>query len=113
MFFCLFNLGFESFTFGKLGVLNEDINHISKNYSPPGSIGKSIRLARGVSLEDVRNQNLKLMPGFRLTWHYSGMDFYQPEPEYFGDGNTGQRHDYKEMANAFTRNGSEEPADLI
>ena len=33
----------------------------------------SMQLKRKVSLEDVRSQTLDKMPGFRLTWYYSGM----------------------------------------
>ena len=36
---------------------------------------------------DVRKQNLKLMPGFRLSWYYSGMKV-EPEAQYFNSSAT-------------------------
>ena len=44
-----------------------------RNYTPPGS-HQSIWFRRAVILADVKKQNLELMPGLKLTWHYSGID---------------------------------------
>ena len=41
------------------------------NFTPP-SRSRNIILDRKVSFEDVKKQNLGVMPGFRLTWWYSG-----------------------------------------
>ena len=51
--------------------------HMSFNFSPPtGKYGGrySIILNRDVLLADVRKQKLDLMPGFRISWRYSGME---------------------------------------
>ena len=69
----------------------------SKNYTPPqrGPPPRydfyKIILDRNVPSEYVRIQELDRMPGFRITWHYSGM---KVEPE--------AKYDNK----AFVRNGS-------
>ena len=61
--------------------LNTDITHTSKNYTPPGSkdpkVQRSLQLTRKVLMSDVKNQKLNLMPGFKLSWHYSGMEVEQ------------------------------------
>ena len=36
-------------------------------YSPSG-----IKLSRRVSKEDIEKMNLKMVPGFNITWSYSG-----------------------------------------
>ena len=62
----------EKFSNSELGVLPPD-KIIRKAYSPP-KYARSILLTRKVSPVDVRNQKLNLMPGFNLTWYYSGFD---------------------------------------
>ena len=42
------------------------------NYTPPTYISRYIIVSRSVSSEDVEEQKLSLMPGFRLTWWYAG-----------------------------------------
>ena len=42
------------------------------NYTPPKYFSRYIRVSRSVSSEDVEEQKLSLMPGFRLTWWYAG-----------------------------------------
>ena len=42
------------------------------NYTPPKYFSRYIRVSRSVSAEDVEEQKLSLMPGFRLTWWYAG-----------------------------------------
>ena len=54
-----------------------------------------MQLERDVHPADVMRQKLDLMPGFRFTWYYSGMDV-KPEPD----------HKYKYENRAFSRNGS-------
>ena len=65
---------------------NADILHINKNYTPPvkGPKPKSnlfISLSRVVTSEDLTKMELSTMPGFRLTWYYSGMEV-KPEVQY-------------------------------
>ena len=51
-----------------------DKAHITKNITKPGRSIPRIRLSRGVTLTDVKDQRLDLMPGFRASWYYSGME---------------------------------------
>ena len=46
-------------------------------------------LARGVNLspDDVKNLNQDMMPGFNLTWYYSGMNVAPDDPHYETDLN--------------------------
>ena len=61
---------------------NADIKYINKSITPPVNClpwtnfcdNRYIRLRRQVTIEDVRKQKLELMPGFKFTWYYSGMD---------------------------------------
>ena len=74
---------------GRNGEIDEDIKYMTKNFTPPGAtdIWGNVRdeswilLTRSVTMHDVKKQNLDLMPGFRLTWYYSGIEV-QPPPEY-------------------------------
>ena len=59
---------------------------ISKNFTPPGGY-TSMRLARRVTPQEVRKQKLDMMPGFKLTWHYSGMEV-EPEAKYSNQSDT-------------------------
>ena len=65
----------------------EDIFKVDDNYYPTSdekqvtynitSLGDrfvTIMLTRDVTLEDVKKQRLDVMPGFRINWHYSGME---------------------------------------
>ena len=66
------------------------ITDISKNYTPPAPRFGSyqfLQFDRNVVMRDVRKQKLKLMPGFRLTWLYSGMEVEQ-EARYHDDNFT-------------------------
>ena len=60
----------------KLSVTGTDIQtaHRSFNYSPPTDEFYSIKLRRQVITGDINKQKLQQMPGFRVTWHYSGME---------------------------------------
>ena len=59
-------------------ILNE--RQVLKNFTPPGK-PKLINFIRKVIKEDIKRENLEYMPGFRMSWYYSGMDFL-PEPKY-------------------------------
>ena len=67
-------------TFGLSGsrfliFIDDDITHVSQNYTPLANTIPSyyIEIRRKVFPRDVTQQKLQMMPGFRLTWHYSGM----------------------------------------
>ena len=48
---------------------------VFKNYTPPAPMSaQSVILTRDVSSEEVEAQKLDLMPGFRLTWWYTGAE---------------------------------------
>ena len=52
---------------------NLETTNFSKTYNPPGSYEKIFYTDRSVSMKDVSKQILTLMPGFKLSWYYSGM----------------------------------------
>ena len=64
------------------------LEHINMNYTPPtqsqsyryDGTKKIFKWKRKVSIEDVRAQNLDLMPGIRFSWHYSGMEVKPESP---------------------------------
>ena len=47
----------------------------------------AIVLGRNVLLADLRKQKLDQMPGFRVRWHYSGVEV-EPWAKYYNDDNT-------------------------
>ena len=53
--------------------MDEDTTYGSKNNTPPTRSWYYIQFQREALPADVRKQKLKMMPGFRFTWHYSGM----------------------------------------
>ena len=59
------------------------VNLLEKTYTPPTSQNsldhKLIKTKRMVSDYQISEANLKQMPGFRLSWYYTGLDF-QPDP---------------------------------
>ena len=65
--------------------LDDVVSHASKNFTPPyfedAYKYKYLHLRRKVTLEDVKKQKLDTMPGFRFSWHYSGMEV-KPEAIY-------------------------------
>ena len=71
----------------------DGLTHISRNCTPPKSKSYYIQIIRNVSPDDAMKQKLKLMPGFKITWYYSGIEV---EPEIF-------RH---AVTNAFVRKDS-------
>ena len=48
--------------------------HLTFNFSPPTLSSYDIQLSRESIQADVRKQKLDEMPGFRVTWHYSGIE---------------------------------------
>ena len=60
-----------------------ETKHYYEKYNPPGSNEKMFYTERVVSMEDVRKQSLALMPGFKLSWYYSGIKV-EPYPYYAG-----------------------------
>ena len=47
-------------------------NRVGATFTPPNSIGGQVKNGRKVSLQELRKQKIDLMPGFKITWHYSG-----------------------------------------
>ena len=70
------------------GYLDADQSTTYTNFTPPGS-NRSMFLHRRVSTEDVETQKLDLMPGFNLSWWYSGAEV-TPDKKYKNEGNTKQ-----------------------
>ena len=60
--------------------VNIETKNISKTYSPPG-FKQTVTMGRKVIGKDIQRQNLDLMPGFKLTWYYSG-GRVEPEAKY-------------------------------
>ena len=58
---------------------NADIKNITKVYNPPPKYGPSAQVIRRVLPEDVRKMNMKLMPGFNITWYYTGSGLVEEE----------------------------------
>ena len=50
-----------------------DKNKNRNEFRPPGA-QQSLVLTRSLSLTELNDLNMKLMPGFRLIWHYSRDD---------------------------------------
>ena len=61
-----------------------EIAYKSFNYSPLAENFYNIQLSRDYSQTDVAKQELDLMPGFRVTWHYSGLEV-EPWTKYYND----------------------------
>ena len=76
-----------------------DSSNGSYNYMAPTGDTYHIELRREVLLEDVRKQKLDLMPGFRATWYYSGIEV-KPWAKYVTDEYNGK------STKAFIRNSS-------
>ena len=60
--------------------------HRTYNFTPPtGRYGRhDISLSRYVLQADIRKQKLNVMPGFRVSWHYSGIEV-EPEAKYYNN----------------------------
>ena len=61
-----------------------EISQKSYNYSPLTEDMYPMLFRRQVLMADVRKQKLSLMPGFRFTWHYSGMEV-ESEATFYND----------------------------
>ena len=66
--------GTDDLSVSEIDNLNGDITEIRKNYNPPKAYSYEVSFTREVTLEDIRRQKLHAMPGFRLNWHYSGLE---------------------------------------
>ena len=91
--------GQDVISLGTYGSINGDRRHNSMNYTPPTS-RQRIDLHRNVHfLTELKNQKLMTMPGFKLTWYYSGMDveskphYYQNPPNPYNPTNAFIRND--------------------
>ena len=51
--------------------MSTEIKNLNKTYAPP-EFQQIVKLARKVTEKDVQRQKLVLMPGFQLTWYYTG-----------------------------------------
>ena len=60
-----------------LGELAQDKNKDEMNYKPPAGDTFTYRyivLNRKITKEDIKNTKQELMPGFSLSWYYSGLN---------------------------------------
>ena len=64
-----------------------ETSHMTYNYTPPTPYTNGITLGRAALPGDVKKQNLDMMPGFRVKWHYSGMEV-EPRAKYRYDPST-------------------------
>ena len=58
--------------------------HRTYNHTPPTRDRYYITLYRAVLPADVRKQSLETMPGYRVSWHYSGTEV-EPEAKYYNN----------------------------
>ena len=74
---------------------------VGKNYTPPlKNVAQNkhyLSFSRTVIQTDVENQKLNTMPGFNLTWFYSGID---------NDSMTDALYENDSLTKAFVRNVS-------
>ena len=87
----------DTISIDDLGTISSEIQNIVYNYTFPrsGFAYYTLSLKRRIEPEDITKQKLELMPGFTLTWFYSGLDI-EPETPY---------SDYP-TTKAFVRHGS-------
>ena len=71
-------------------IINSDTAHIAKNFTPPSSStvqvwGRKgyhkIQQSRYINQEDAKKMKQDMMPGFNISWYYSGM--VQPEAYFY------------------------------
>ena len=68
---------------GSINIVSYDEQQIRRNYTPPGSMdvkSRLIQLQRGVTRSEILKQKMNVMPGFRLTWNFTGRKV-DPVPE--------------------------------
>ena len=62
--------------------INADETDFTKQYTKNDlNYNRFLMLSRKVTMEDVRKMELKMMPGFMISWHYSGVSV-QPKIAY-------------------------------
>ena len=54
--------------------IDKDVDFFEKKITPPGRI-EFLESFRFINDKEINEANLKLMPGFRFSWHYTGVDF--------------------------------------
>ena len=54
--------------------VDEDQTYLNLNFTAPKENYYRLRLYREVFMDDVKKQNLEMMPGFRFSWYYSGIE---------------------------------------
>ena len=77
--------------------VNSSARVINKNYSPPGDYGNKVSLIRKVTEKDLKEIDMKVMPGFRLIWFYSGN---------FSEADLKSAYSDADKTKEFVRNGS-------
>ena len=66
--------------------ISTEERYVAKNYTPPGYGSKwtherSFTLSREIFAEDLKIQKLHIMPGFKITWQYIGIEV-EPQSKY-------------------------------
>ena len=89
----------------ELQYMNIESTYRRFNYTPPDqAYSFPMTLKRHVIPADVKKQKLRLMPGFRFTWYYSGVEVKSWDKYANGD-------DERVSTKAFIRDGSIENND--
>ena len=64
------------------GLIDDNLTTVYKNWTPPGK-DHVLSLERyWISEEEVNQQRLEVMPGFRLSWWYTGVANVKPDDRY-------------------------------
>ena len=89
--------------------LKADARHVTKNYTPPvpATLGfgsnnvpkQYIELERNVHFNDVKTQNLAMMPGFKFSWYYTSIE----DMELDSEPRHGRYHQDDAISKAFVR----------
>ena len=53
-------------------ILEAGLNSLTLNFTPPKDF-KKFSLKRILKEKDLTNNEMVMMPGFRLSWHYTGL----------------------------------------
>ena len=61
----------DEVSMSRLGDLEANQTTAYRNFTPP-SYEKQIKLSRDVTSDEVDRMKLKIMPGFRFSWWYTG-----------------------------------------